>query len=394
MTTLHQILVSPLVGGAGIVAIRLAAAATRAGLGCIAWVPGRGPAAEALDRAGVRSRTYDLEGMKGSSAQHVLACLQMLPGLAARHRPLVHVHGPVVYRFVRPALTLTRAHAIVHFHIEPTPEEVRWALERPPDHVVACAEYIASTIRSVLAQSGTHVPVSAIPNAIDLERFAPGSRDAARRVVGLATNRFVILMMANLAPHKGQVTAIRALHELTRRGIEAECWLAGEDRSGGREYETSLRALSNELGVQSRVRFLGFRQDGPDLLRSADLLALPSTHEGLPLTVLEAQAAGIPVLASVIPGNLEVIKDGITGFTLPAEDWCAFADRAQQLASDPELRRRIVDAALTAVRSRHGWPNFQQRAFAVYQTLAPDLFLPAFGSTAALNVGTDSPKRS
>ena len=142
----------------------------------------------------------------------------------------------------------------MHFHIEPNAQEIEWALRFPPDHVVACARYIAAKIIQVLGPRRGTLPVIAVPNAVDLDRFTPGPAAAARVRLGLPTDRFVVLMMANLAPHKGQVTALRALQVLKMRGMPIECWLVGEDRSDGREYERTRRSLcSQQLDPRKRL---------------------------------------------------------------------------------------------------------------------------------------------
>src|SRR5438093_1989399 len=101
MPRLHEILVSPLIGGAGIVAIRLAAAARERGVPCLAWVPGHGPASEALSREQVDWRTYNLDAMSRSSVAHLLVCASIVPTLFSLERSVVHVHNPVVYRYLR-----------------------------------------------------------------------------------------------------------------------------------------------------------------------------------------------------------------------------------------------------------------------------------------------------
>src|SRR5262249_48318367 len=153
----------------------------------------------------------------------------------------------------------------------------------------------------------------AVPNTVDTARFFPGDRQEAKAKVG-APPLPLVLMLANLAPHKGQETAVRAVAELKRRGIDVACWLAGEERGGGDAFTVRLRGLIAELGLADRVRLLGFRGDAPELLRAADFFLLPSTHEGLPLTVLEAQASKVPVLASATAGIPEAVQDGETGF--------------------------------------------------------------------------------
>jgi glycosyltransferase involved in cell wall biosynthesis len=357
------------VGGAGVLAIRLAAAARNQGFECTAWVPGTGPASESLEAHHVQWRLYDLAGVRRGKLRHIAACASLGIRLLGSRRPIVHVHNPTVYRFLVPALRLARAHVVVHFHIEPTVEEIDWTLRFPPDHVVTCARYIKNQIDHRLSQDRIRTPVTAIPNAVDVERFSPGLRAVARQRARLDTANFALLMMANLAPHKGQLTAIRTVRELVDRGVPAECWLAGEDRSSHHEFEKDLRALASSLGVADRIRFLGFRDDVVDLLRAADVLLLPSKHEGLPLTVLEAQAVGIPVIGSTIPGILEVVSDDVTGMIAPADDYCGYSVKAEALYRRPELVRRLTAAASDAVRREYSWPTLERQAYAIYRSL-------------------------
>lgn len=389
--TVHQVLVSRLIGGAGVVAIRLAAAVARRQVPTVAWVPGTGPASEALDAAGTNWRTYDLEQMRGGAVPQLWAALRMAGGLGAVSRPIVHVHNPTVYRLLRPALMAVRARTVVHFQIEPSKEEIRWSMRYPPDCIVACARYIAATIATELEGIRPAPRIVAAPNSIDIERFAPSSRDAARQRVGIPTTRVVLLMMANLSPHKGQETALKALRLLTTRGIDAECWLAGEDRTPGQPYEAELRRQAEDTGIAERVRFLGFRSDGPDLLRSSDVLLLPSTHEGLPLILLEAQAAEVPVVGSTIPGIAEVIEEGRTGCLVPAHDAVGYADAIQHLTSDHELRDRLTSAAAHQVRRNNTWTQFERTMFEIYGSLSPaitpELSARAPGGAAGVGAG-------
>ncbi|HXH23908.1 MAG TPA: glycosyltransferase family 4 protein [Vicinamibacterales bacterium] len=362
----HQILASHLVGGAAAVALRLAASARARGIACVGWVPGIGPASEALDAAAIPRRTYDLAAMRQGRWRQLVACARMMPGLIGTGRPVVHVHNPIVYRLLYPALRAAGARTVVHVQIEPAPGELEWALRFPPDHVVACARYIARRIERTMSPIAPALRVTAVPNAIDVTEFssASGSRPAPMRARG----RVVVLMLANLAPHKGQATALRAVHRLRQQGVQAECWLAGEDRAAA-GYERELRALAAALGLDG-VRFLGFRSDTQELLRAADVLLLPSTREGLPLAVLEAQAAGVPVVASPLPGILEAVADGITGVIVPADDDEGYARAILRLIADNDLRGRIVEAARASVAREYGWAAFEQRIFDIYRSLS------------------------
>lgn len=367
---LHQFLVSHLLGGAGLVAVRLSAAAGSRGYRCVAWVPGDGPAREALTRSHVPTRQYNLEALHGNRWRLLGASARITPHLIGLRRPLVHVHGHTFFSMIRPALFAAGARVVVHVQIEPSAHEIEWMLKYPPTHIIACARYIAANIQDAAQRKSLPLSVTAIPNAVDLERFVPGDRLAARTLAGLSTDRFVVLILANLAPHKGQVTALRAIDLLVRRGLPVECWLVGEDRIAGGRYEQELRSLSAELGLADHVRFLGFRDDAPTLMRAADAFVLPSTLEGLPISVLEAQACRVPVVGSNIPGILEVVEDGRTGFIVPADDPAGYADRLQRLRQDDALKAKITDAASAQVSRQNAWSALEDSVFDVYRTMA------------------------
>ena len=116
-------------------------------------------------------------------------------------------------------------------------------------------------------------------------------------------------------------------------------------------------------------RFLGFtgRRAGP--AATADAFVLPSTHEGLPLSLLEAQAARVPVVGSTIPGILEVVQDGQNGFVVPADDFRGYADRLQVLFENRALRDGMTSAAAEQVSRNYSFTTLENRVFSIYQTL-------------------------
>jgi glycosyltransferase involved in cell wall biosynthesis len=209
-----------------------------------------------------------------------------------------------------------------------------------------------------------------VPNAVDTERFTPADdRQAARKKVGAPPATPLILMLANLSPHKGQETAVRAVAELKRQGVDVVCWLAGEERGGTSVFTEQLRRLIEELGVADRVQLLGFRRDAADLLRAADFFLLPSTCEGLPLTVLEAQATRVPVLAAPTAGIPEVVRDGETGFLLAAGDATGYAARLKALLDDPGLARRVAGQAFQHTTQHYNWRSYCTTIWDLYQEL-------------------------
>jgi glycosyltransferase involved in cell wall biosynthesis len=209
--------------------------------------------------------------------------------------------------------------------------------------------------------------IVAVPNAVDTRRFWPGDKEDAKARVGAPANVPLVLMLANLAPHKGQETAIRAMALLKQRGLQLACWLAGIERGGVKSYTERLRWFIEEMGVSDRVHLLGARNDAPDLLRAADFLLLPSTCEGLPLSILEAQATKVPVLANPTAGIPEVLSHGKTGFLIPAEDAEGYATCISNLLKSAQLYYSVADNAYRQTTQEHNWTTLCRRVWDLYQ---------------------------
>jgi glycosyltransferase involved in cell wall biosynthesis len=364
----HQFLLSRDLGGAALIARNLAKEVAQRGQRARVWLPGSGAASAAMERAGLTWRRFGLENMQRGPLRHAWTCAR-LAGRLCFSRGLAHVHAPGVYRMLRPALRFAGMRTAVHVHLEPAEAEIRWAFGQPPDLVIPCARFMVGRIREILGERGEPMRMVAVPNAVDLERYYPQDKIPAKQRVGAPADSPLLLMLANLAPHKGQETAVRAVAELRRRGIHVTCWLAGVERHGTTGFEERLRTLAQELEVADRVRFLGFRSDGPELLAAADMLLLPSKKEGLPLTVLEAQASKVPVIANATAGVPEIIADGATGFLVPADDAAGYAERVALLLQNPEVALRMTESAYAQVRREHTWATYVSRILDLYEEL-------------------------
>jgi glycosyltransferase involved in cell wall biosynthesis len=366
--TVHQFLVSRDFGGAAVMALELANFLAVEGERVEVWVPGAGPATTALEAAGLHWRQYPLDTFRQARARRLWAWLALAYRLKSLSG-LAHIHLPGVYRVLLPALRLAGARTVVHVQIDTSPDELRWAFRTPPDLIITCANYLVAAIRDALGDDREQLRIVSVPNAVDIDRFFPGDRVTAKKRVGAPADRPLVLMLANLAPHKGQETALRAVAALKARGYSVECWFAGLERGGGLEYRQRLELLATDLGVEDRARFLGHRTDAPDLLRAADFFLLPSTQEGLPLSILEAQATRVPVLAAPTAGVPEVVCDGKTGYLVRADDAISYADRIQSLMQAPSEAQQVTEAAYLRVTRENNTRNYCQRVFQLYQEL-------------------------
>jgi glycosyltransferase involved in cell wall biosynthesis len=299
------------------------------------------------------------------------ANLAMARRLRRAGRGIVHVHAPVWYGALRWGLKFSGSTRVVHVHIEEDEGMLRWAMKSPPELVITCARFLVGPARLALP-ANANTQVIAVPNAVDTEKFAPGDKLAAKQKVGAPLDRPLVLMLANLAPHKGQATAIQAIARLKQQGRAVTCWLAGVERGGATDYTQQLERLIREANVADRVTLLGQRSDAPDLMRAADVFLLPSTHEGLPLCILEAQAAQVPVVAAPTAGVPEIIHDGETGYLVAADDVIGYAQRIESLLAAPALGAQLASAAYEQVMREHRWPTYVERITAIYD----DLLLP------------------
>ncbi|HEX2054828.1 MAG TPA: glycosyltransferase family 4 protein [Actinomycetota bacterium] len=208
------------------------------------------------------------------------------------------------------------------------------ALE-PVDHVIAVSEAQRKTYERVgLPQDR----FTTIPNGIRPRRDALG-RLAARQALGLEPDQLVVLVIGRLTDAKGQTYLVQAVPSLVRRFPNLAVVLLG--RGPSREH---LLRQAAALAVSGTVRLAGYRPDARLLLDAADVFVLPSQQEGMPLAVLEAMDAGIPVVATNVIGTSEVVVDGETGILVPPRNPKALAAAIEELLSDTG-RRRLVGAA-------------------------------------------------
>jgi glycosyltransferase involved in cell wall biosynthesis len=208
-----------------------------------------------------------------------------------------------------------------------------------------------------------HVPttkIEVIHNSIPAERFNRSCNPALRKELSRETAWPVVLTVARLDEQKGHKFLLQAVSQLP----EAIFALVGE----GPE-RASLEAQADRLGISDQVLFLGFRQDVPDLLACCDLFVLPSVYEGLPLSVLEAMAAGKPVVATAVGGTPEAVVDGETGFLVPPGDPQALAISIQTALENSKLLNKLGEEGKKRAQKEFSVEIMSQTVIQVYEEL-------------------------
>lgn len=234
-------------------------------------------------------------------------------------------------------------------------------LMRGTDRVIASAESVKDFyVRQVHADPSR---VDVIYNAVDWSQLeTTRSREAIRASLGLDAGATVVGVIARLTEQKGH----RFLLEALARGALADVHVIVV---GDGDLRESLQRESAARGLDRRVHFLGARRDLGDLIAAMDVFVLPSLWEGLPLSLVLAMGAGIPVVTTAVAGIPEVVQDGYTGLLVPPADARALGDALERVCGDPGLRASLGRSARAAVLPRFGVDGYVSAVSALYDRL-------------------------
>ena len=213
-----------------------------------------------------------------------------------------------------------------------------------------------------------------IYNGVDTERFTPQASGPGSTAADIPdsfrpkSNRIVIGTVGRLAAVKDQQLLLVALHQLLRERPELRDTLRLVIVGEGPERD-ALAAKIEKLALQNIVWLTGDREDIPDLLRTMDVFVLPSLGEGISNTILEAMASGLPVIASAVGGNPELVQEGQTGLLFPAGDADNLRGALARLIDNQALRQEMGRAAAVHIRQHFAWQRTVESYLALYDEL-------------------------
>ena len=287
------------------------------------------------------ARGADVVHVHSALAPHVTMLRAGLLGLMGRlrgARVVVHAHGGLVQLWLTTPARRVLARAAL----------------APAHRVVAVSEGGRDALEAAL---GSDRRVVLIDNTVDTSAFGPPGQpnDPPR-----------ILFAGVLTPRKGVLDLIAASALLETRGVAHELLLTGGSPPEGDQAEAEVRA-----GVRPGVRLLGPQPLAamPDLYRSFDVFCLPSWWEAMPLSVLEAMASGLPVVATRVGDVPRAVEDETTGLLVTPRDPHALADALQRLLRDPALRRRMGDRGRRRVQERFDAARGRRDVDSLYREL-------------------------
>ncbi|MGE0711943.1 MAG: glycosyltransferase family 4 protein [Planctomycetota bacterium] len=226
---------------------------------------------------------------------------------------------------------------------------------------------VSEAIRQVLIADG--IPperIETVHSGIELARIAeaPDRRAELRAELEVPEGHALVGNVAHMADHKGQRYLLDAAPQVLAAAPRTTFVIVGDG-----ELRADLLAHADALGIAGAVRFPGFRKDVPSLLKAMDVFVMPSHMEGLGTSVLDALAAGCPVVGTEAGGMPEILIDGETGLVCPVRDPAAIARALLRLLGDPALARRLAEAGAARVAARFSTDAMVEGTLRVYRRL-------------------------
>lgn len=354
----------------------LALALKRAGYDVLLISP-PGPYGDKLRELGLRWEPLPME-RRSLNVLRELALLWYLVGLLRRERPAL-VHGFTIKCAVYGSLAArmagipARVNAVAGMGYVFTSNQLKARILRPIVRALLRLALGGKGARLIL-QNADDVELFKQAGLVDAEhiRLIRGSGVNCAQFAGISTRnrhgeRLRVLLACRLLWDKGVDEYVAATRQLREQGHAIDALVAGTSDPGNPAAipESTVQGWVDE-GV---ITWLGHVDDMVRLLASVDVVVLPSYREGLPRTLVEAAACGLPLITTDVPGCREVVRDGLDGLLIPVKDSAALAQAIQRLQDDPGFARQLGHAARTKARAQFDERIVIQRTMDVYAEL-------------------------
>ena len=207
-----------------------------------------------------------------------------------------------------------------------------------------------------------------IPRSVDVEKF----RVERPAIVGKSF--FTVAIVGRLTPLKGHTFFLRAMAKVARAMPNIRIWIIGDAPAAKQSYKSELQVLAHRLGIQDHVEFLGNRKDVAQLLAQADVFVLSTvTQEAFGRVILEAQAVGVPVVATSVGGVVDIINDGETGLLVLPKDPDGMARAVVRVLNDKKFAAQLAEAAKQKLRKQFTLEHMASQTLKVYEELLNSL---------------------
>ena len=204
--------------------------------------------------------------------------------------------------------------------------------------------------------------IKLIPRSVDLEKFKYVSPDTKRK------DEFNIGIIGRITPLKGHLHFIKAMAKVSRVVPRIKIWIVGDSPASKQAYKEQVQVLVKRLGLWHCTEFLGTQRDIPGILSNLDLFVLATTtHEAFGRVIVEAQASGVPVVATKVGGVVDIIDDGVTGLLVYPSDPASMAEAALKIFKDKQLALSLAENAYKKVKEKYNVELMVKNTLDVYQ---------------------------
>jgi glycosyltransferase involved in cell wall biosynthesis len=347
------------IAGGQLVALQLARGARDRG-DVVSFVsPADGPFA-----ARAREEGFAVDFVDVGRTNRIDGALRLARLLRRERADVLHTHTlAAANALARIAGRLARVPVVSHLHIanhfRPATRVLLANLDNATARFAAALVAVSKDTRRAYEDQGYPRRIRVVYNGV---AAATADANGLREELSIPADAPLVAEVGRLCDVKGQRELIDAIALLP--GTRAV--LVGADLELGGAYERALRDHADELGVTDRVVFAGYRGDAARVVAAADVVALPSWTEGLPLVVLEAMALGRPVVATAVGGTPELVADGETGLLVPPRDVAALTAALKRVLDDEGLRNRLGEAGKRRVAERFSSEAMTRDVLAVY----------------------------
>ena len=334
------------------VALRLLSRGHGVVVGCL---DAEGPLLEVLKREGVPIVEFH-KGKRLLSLNGVYQLFRLAHFLRRRRFHAVHAHDVWSNLLAVPAAWLARTPIIISSRrymadldwYTPWKNAVMRLIYRLSTRVIVNS----TSVRDLLVKRDGLPPekIRVLNNGVDVDRFATAHADREQLFPGIGNSKLIAVVANMYSRVKGHASLISAATCVCRDFPEAIFVLVGD----GKE-RSNLEQQVRESGLEKNFLFLGSRSDVPELLAGCDLFVLPSEAEALPNALLEAMAAGLPVVGTCVGGIPEIISNGVNGLTVPPKDSHALAEAILSALQNPCFAKKLALAGQETVRTRFGF---------------------------------------
>jgi glycosyltransferase involved in cell wall biosynthesis len=318
-------------------------------------------------------RCWDIPFVRSPVSLKNLTAYQKLKALLIQeHYDLIHVHTPLAAWLGRLAAKRTGQGPVLYtahgFHFYKGAPWLYWLFYYPAEWIAARWTDGLIVMNSEDYERAQKMGFNPEKNlffvhgvGVDLEPFSPipKSEASVREELGLGNQDVVVTCVAEFTPAKNHAFLLAAWRRVTAEEPRAHLLLVGD----GQLKKSIERKIMLE-GVRN-VHFLGFRSDVPRLLQGTDIFVLPSRREGLPRSIMEAMAAGKPVIAAKIRGSRDLVAHGVTGLLVELGDLNGLAQALLQLIRDQELRHKMGEAGQSQIQD-YALPRVLAEMAAIY----------------------------